>query len=131
MARKTAMDKLSEAIAGILEEYSGDVAENVGAIAVEMGKRGAQALRNNSREALNKGSGEYAKGWTYQADRGRMNTTVTIFNNHPSLPHLLEFGHVTRNGTSRVFPRTPAHEHIAPVEAELVEAFEREVVAKL
>jgi len=64
-------------------------------------------------------------------EKGRLSTTVTIYNDHPALPHLLEYGHVTRNGTGRTYAPTPAHAHIAPVEKELVETFEREVVAKL
>ena len=64
-------------------------------------------------------------------NKQRLSTTVTIYNDHPGLPHLLEYGHVTRNGTKQTFPPTPAHQHIAPVAEELVETFEREVVSKL
>ena len=43
----------------------------------------------------------------------------------------VSWDNVTRNGKGRTFPRTPAHEHIAPVADELAEAFEREVLSKL
>lgn len=131
MARKTPIDKLNEAISGILAEYAGSVQENVSRIAEEMGKKGVQALRKESRRALKVDSGKYAKGWKMHVEKGRLQTTVTIYNDHPALPHLLEYGHATRNGNGRDYRDTPAHPHIEPVEKKLVEAFEREVLAKL
>ena len=131
MARKTPVKQLNEAIAGILSEYAEDIQGNVGKIAEQMGRKGVQAMRRESRQVLKKGTGEYARGWKMNVERGRLGTKVTIYNEHYSLPHLLEYGHVTRNGTGRIYPDTPAHEHIKPVADELVETFEREVVAKL
>lgn len=136
MARKTPVDKLNTAISKILTDYAGNIGQNVDEIAVEMGKRGAQALREKSRATFpvrpgRKITGDYARGWSYKKNGDRLSTTVTIFNEHPALPHLLEYGHVTRNGTGRTFPRTPAHEHIKPVADELVSTFEREVLGKL
>lgn len=127
---KTSIDKLADVISDILDEYEGDIQGNIGEITTAIGKKGVQTLRGEARTRLN-GTGEYARGWTYQVDRQRLSTSVTIYNNHPGLPHLLENGHVTRNGTGRTYPSTPAHEHIAPVAEELVEKFEREVVSKL
>lgn len=131
MARKTPVDKLNAAISGILEQYQEDLQANVGQIAEQMGKKGVQALRQASRTELKGHTGNYSKGWKMQVERERLKTTVTIYNEHPALPHLLEYGHVTRNGTGREYPRTPAHQHIKPVADELIEKFEQEVVAKL
>lgn len=124
---KTPIDKLNEAISGILAQYEGEVSENVGKIAEDIGKQGVKALRR----ASPRGSGRYARGWKTQVERGRLKTTVTIYNEHPGLPHLLEHGHVSRNGTGRTFGEVPGREHIQPVADELVQTFEREVVAKL
>lgn len=131
MARKTAIDKLNEAIAGILNEYGENIRDNVGEIAEAIGKKGVQALRRESRSKLKEHTGKYAKGWKMQVEKGRMGTKVTIYNEHPALPHLLENGHVTKNQTGKTYARTPAHPHIAPVEKELVETFKREVLDKL
>lgn len=136
MARKLALDKLNEAIAGILNEYAGEIAGNVSEIAAQMGQKGAQALRQKSREVFpvdkrRSITGEYAQGWTYKTEQTRTGTTATIYNTLPGLPHLLEFGHVTLNGTGRTFPRSPAHEHIAPVAEEVTETFEKEVLSRL
>lgn len=131
MAKKTPIDQLQSSIDKILAEYGDDVKANVSDIAQEIAKKGAQALRNASTQEF--GSGQYAKGWKVEnqnSARGLAFSSV-IYNNTPGLPHLLEYGHVTRNGTDRTYPRTPAHEHIAPIEAELTETFEREVKSKL
>ena len=128
---KTAIDKLTDAISGILDEYADDIDGSVNEIAVELGKKGVQALRSESRTKLKPRTGEYAKGWKSVADRGRQNTVVTIYNEHYSLPHLLENGHVIRNGTGRVYGTVPGREHIAPVADKLVETFEREVVSRI
>ena len=131
MAGKTPLDKLNSAISDILNEYAEDIEGNIADITEQVGKLGAKALKQTSRKKFPKGTGEYAKGWKAQVNRERMRTTVTIYNEHYSLPHLLEYGHVIRNGTGRVYGDVPGRDHIAPVEADLVETFEREVRAKL
>lgn len=136
MARKTALDKLNEAIAGMLNEYGEDVGKNVGEIAERIGKEGVKALRRKSRETFpvkkgRKTTGNYARGWKVQIEKERLKTTATIYNEHPALPHLLENGHTTKNQTGKTYRRTPGYPHIAPVEKELVETFEREVLRKL
>lgn len=131
MAKRTPIDKLADAISGILDDYAEEVGDNVDAVVTEMGKKGAQALRQQSKQTFPKGSGEYAKGWKSTTEQTRAGTTATIYNDHYGLPHLLEHGHVTRNGTGRVYPQTPGREHIAPVAEELTATFEKEVLSKL
>ena len=130
------VDKLNQAIRRILAEYAEDVNHDVEAVAVRMGQRGAAALREKSAQTfpVNKNrriSGKYAKGWTSSKEGSRLGTVVTIYNKVPGLPHLLEYGHVSRNGTGRTFGRVPGHEHIQPVAEELETTFEREVLNKL
>lgn len=131
MARKTAIDKLAEDIGKILDEYQDDIKGNVTEIVTESAKKGAQALRRASKQATKAHTGNYAEGWTSQVYKGRLSTEAVIYNNHPALPHLLEHGHVTRNGTGRTYSPTPAHEHIAPISDQIVETFTREVTNKL
>lgn len=131
MAQKTALDKLNTAIVKIINEYAETVQADLGEIANKIGNAGVTALRAKSRETFPRGTGEYAKGWKKKVDVTRTSVSVTIYNVIPSLPHLLENGHATRNGTGRTFRRTPGHPHIAPVEAELVQAFEKEVISRL
>ena len=131
MAKKTPVDKLADAISGILDQYEGEVRDNLGEITTQIGKKGVQALRRASKDALKTGSGKYARGWKTQVEKGRLGTTVIIYNEHPGLPHLLEYGHVSRNGTGRTYGEVPGHEHIQPVAEELVRDFERKVVDAL
>jgi len=135
MAKKTAIDKLDEAIEGILNEYGDSVQANLDLITKQMGQKGATALRQESKAKLKQHTGEYAKGWKYEFRQVKRYSKTTIFNDHYSLPHLLEFGHVTRNGTSRVgmnmMKPTPAHEHIKPIADDLTETYQREVISKL
>lgn len=131
MARKTAIDQLAADIGKILEEYQDDVKGNVAEIVTQTAKKGAQAMRRASKQATKEHTGDYSKGWTSQVNKERLGTSAVIYNNHPGLPHLLEHGHVTRNGTGRTFPPTPAHEHIAPVAEEITKTFVKEVQSKL
>ena len=130
MARKTAIDKLNAEIADILSEYAEYIQGNVDQIAEAMGKKAVKALKTKSRETFG-GTGEYARGWKVQTEKTRLGAKVTIYNDHPGMPHLLENGHVSRNGTGRTFGQVPGREHIQPVADDLVETFEREVVSKL
>lgn len=129
MAQKTALDKLNVAISKIVNEYADDVNADVVEIANRIGQTGVNALRANSRAAIR--GKKYASGWRKQMETTRTGVTVTLYNIMPSLPHLLEHGHATRNGTGRTYAPTPAHPHIAPVEQMLVETFEREVIQRL
>ena len=131
MARKTAIDKLTEDIEKILNEYQDDVKGNLSEIVTQTAKKGAQAMRRASKQATETHTGDYAKGWTSQVYKGRLSTEAVIFNDHPGLPHLLEYGHVTRNGTGRVYQPTPGHEHIAPIAEEIEQTVVKEVLNKL
>ena len=131
MAGKTPIDKLNSAISDILNESVDEIGQNVSEVTVQIGKKGVQALKQKSRQELKVRSGDYARGWKMQTNQSRLSTSVTIYNDHYSLPHLLEHGHVIRNGTGRVYGEVKGREHIEPVADTLVETYEREVAAKL
>lgn len=129
MAKKVTVDNLAEAIQAILDEYGDDIDKNISEITRRVGQKGAQALRNESK---NKFKGDkYANGWGYTVFKGRLYTTIVIHNKKQAgLAHLLEHGHVKANGTGR-YGRWDGIEHIAPVEQELVADYEKEVVDAL
>ena len=138
MAAKTPIDKLGAAISEILEDYTDQVNDSVGEIAEKLAKKGTQTLRNVSKAKFKTGKGKnkwkYAKGWKVEKTdwrRKQLEKSAVIYNEQSGLPHLLEYGHVTRNGTNRVFDDVKGREHIAPVEEKLVETFMKEVMAKL
>lgn len=67
----------------------------------------------------------YKSGWRAKTVYSSLyEKRVTIYNaKQPQLTHLLEYGHVKRNGRGlvRAFP------HIMPVEQEMIEEFEKKV----
>lgn len=125
MAKKSPIERLQAEVSAILEEYGEEVAEHLDEVTKDIGKKGAKALRSSSKGSFG-GSGKYARGWTYEVEESRLGTTVTIYNRIPGLPHLLENGHAKRGGG-----RVPGRSHIAPVEAELIETYEKEVASRL
>lgn len=123
-SRRVGLDGLADAISEILTEYETEVARGTKECVQKVAKAGVKALNDTSPRR----TGDYAKGWTAKIEEGRLKATATIYNaDRPGLPHLLENGHVTRNGTGRTFNRTPAHVHIKPVEDKIVQEFEDEV----
>lgn len=125
MAKVTA-DNLASEIQKILDDYGEDVLREVDEVVKAVAKKGAQAIRNDAKGMFG-GKGTYASGWTSKVEPGRLGTKATIYNSKvPGLPHLLEKGHANRGGG-----RTPGRVHIAPVEQEIIETFEKQMEAKL
>ena len=125
--RKVPIEELEAEVGRILKEYEGDVYEQMSRTAVQYGKIGQRKLKEASPVKAGKGGGRYAKGWAWQRtgmNRKEGSVGVTLYNRAlPGLPHLLEHGHLTRNGS-----RVPGKVHIAPIEQEICEEFQKEVV---
>lgn len=120
------MESLTKAIHKILDQYGDDIQENLADAVKSVTKKGAQAVKQASREKFG-GTGKYASGWTTRIESGRMSTQGVIYNkNVPGLPHLLENGHAKRGGG-----RVAGIPHIAPVEEQIVKEFESEVMKKI
>lgn len=134
MAKKVTLNNLDKAIMSALEEYGGDIRENLDAITKSVVKQGVSALRSESAATFGttaKREKKYARTWTSTTQTGRLSTQGWIYNTQPGLPHLLENGHVCRNGTKRTFGDVPGREHIAKVERKLETIFTQEVKNKL
>lgn len=134
MAKKVTVDNLASEIEKILKEYGNDVSENIDIITKKIGKKGVQALRNESLSMFpdsKKHKKRYGSAWKSTTEKTRLYTRVIIHSSQPGLPHLLEFGHVVSNGTGRAVGQAAPHPHVAKVETELVRDFEREVKTKL
>ncbi len=128
MGKKVSVDNLASEINKILEEFQMEVDLGVASVAELTAKKGAAALNTASKGIVHsrgrraKG-GRYGSSWKVTAYKKRLYTDVVIHSRKPGLPHLLEYSHrVGKKG------HYEGRTHIAPVEAELVEAFEDGIV---
>lgn len=113
MVVKVKPEQLGEAIRGQLETYSAEITKNINENLKEVADTTAETLKKG--EAYKERTGKYTPDWSVTA-RKAVSTTqgeqYSVHNRkHYQLTHLLEKGHVTRNGK-----RTRAFEHILPAE---------------
>lgn len=113
MVVKVKPEQLDEAIRGQLETYSAEITKNINENLKEVADTTAETLKKGG--AYKERTGKYTPDWSVTA-RKAVSTTqgeqYSVHNRkHYQLTHLLEKGHVTRNGK-----RTRAFEHILPTE---------------
>ena len=126
-SRTVTPEQLAASLQKILEEYGDDVERASEECIREVAKAGRKALRSNSP----KKKGDYAKGWSFEMDKQRLYTVATLYNKKPGLPHLLEFGHVTRNGTGRSYGSVKALPHIGSVEQQIIQEYTQKLTREL
>lgn len=113
MVVKVKPEQLDETIRGQLETYSAEITKNINENLKEVTETTAETLKKGG--AYKERTGKYTPDWSVTA-RKAVSTTqgeqYSVHNRkHYQLTHLLEKGHVTRNGK-----RTRAFEHILPAE---------------
>lgn len=133
MAR-IAADNLEAAVNKALDKYGAEVKQTLETITKEVTKKGVQALKTESAEAFGttrKRDKKYAQTWTSSYNTNKLSTQGVIYNTQSGLPHLLENGHVSRNGTGRTYGMVKGRPHIAKVEAEIERILMEEVENRL
>lgn len=133
MARKIGPIDLSKAINDILTQYGDEVYGVMEECIDEVSEEAKDKLRAENH--FRKESLKYAPSWINEKLQGKPLTAKRAVHNedHYRLTHLLEKGHVVRNGTGRNKgkQRTDAFPHIAPVNdwvnKELVQRLERKL----
>ena len=100
---------MTEEVVEELENGLVDIANN----AVEELKRLSPVYKGSSKKLK---KGDYRKKWKCLVEKERGVTRVTIYNQKGGLTHLLEHGHVVRNGTKRIVGNAPAIPHISIAE---------------
>ena len=132
-SRFTLEEGIQKAIQSYLQDYSAEVIEVTEKVTDEVAKEAVKKLKAESPRSKKKGhAGTYAKGWTYQKDKGRLKTGAIIYGKKGTynLAHLLEHGHALVGG-GRAQGQTKAIPHIEPVEQwairEMQERITREI----
>ena len=117
---------LSDAVQKILKHYEDDLNGNLAAVTLSVARETAKRL-NRAAKAKIKGTGEYVKGWGTTTQNERLTKKAVVHHKtEPGLPHLLEYGHIALNGK-----RVGMRPHIADVENEVVELYQKEILSKL
>lgn len=106
-------DEIYQLFSGFSEEINNQIADEL----EEIGKDTVDELKS----ASPKDTGKYAGGWRYTKDKLHGEHRLTVSNRIYQLTHLLEHGHLNRDGTSR----TAAIPHIAPANEEAQRRFLR------
>ena len=119
----------------VLEEYSKEVARATNNSIDVVAKEAVRKLRNTSpKRSGPKHTRKYAEGWGLERNKSRQNRRINevVVRNKTNyqLTHLLENGHVIRNGKGE-YGRYNGIKHIAPVEDWAADELPREVEREL
>ena len=127
---------LEKAIMDVIRDSEGQAYEVLEDSVREVAWGAADKLKSVKKFAPGRNpSGEYSKSWTVELKpKERLKVAYVVHNEeHYRLTHLLENGHVSRNGTGRTFGRVKAYPHIQPVnewaKAELRDVVEQKLMA--
>lgn len=130
MSETIGVNELKATVDRILEEYGDECTEIMKEVVPKVSKRNARKLKGVHSGAFKNRSGAYRKGWKTKIIEKRLGVEGIIYNTKAGLTHLLEFGHAVVRGGRRVGD-AKAYSHIAGVNTEAQEEFEKELMEKL
>ena len=126
--KRITVEQLRGEVSKILEDYKDDIEKCIDVASTQYGKIAKRELQDTSP----KRTGHYAKGWAYHKQKSKDERGVVVHNaSSYQLTHLLEKGHVIRNGTRRVVGSARAFPHIGPEEEKIINEFETEVIQRI
>ena len=107
-----------------LQRYSKVLDKDVQKVAKEVANEAKRDVQRGSPVSEMDRKGQYQKGWgVVFLDGAYIVRNKTDYR----LTHLLERGHVLRDGTGRKVGQARAFEHIEPVEKDLIKEFEKRI----
>lgn len=129
MATKIKYEDLGNEINKMLTDYSSELISKSKEICKSVAKDTANELKGTSPKSKHlKQSGKYAKSWkATKIKDSAIEVNYSVHAGQYQLTHLLEFGHLIKNGTGRTFGFTKAQPHIGKAEKRAIEAFEKEI----
>lgn len=128
MSNNVKPEDIQKVVKDYLKDWIEDIEEDVEETTNDLTKQAVKELKQTSPRGNGTRGKPYWKGWTQQKNR-RINGkyTVKIHNKtNYQLTHLLEFGHVTRNGG-----RTKAIPHIRPLEEKYSKLYEEKITTMI
>lgn len=125
MAKPVKLSELSIEIAATLSEYSQDVTDAV----KDKCKKAAKEAVSELKQTSPKRTEEYAKSWRAKVlYESNDDIRISVQNGKKSrLTHVLENGHVSKNGTQRVYGKVKAFPHIKEAETHVIEKLGNDV----
>ena len=122
------LSELNDALKRALNAYvNDDVIADVKDLAKKEGKKANKELRKKNAGTFKDRTGRYRKGWRFKVvSENSHSIEVAVYNKTDyQLTHLLENGHVIKNGTQRIFGKSKAFPHIAEVNKAIQDEFEK------
>lgn len=125
---KVSTDELAKAVIRELNVYTEEVEEAVSKAVIAVGKESANELRATTQVAGSNVWKNYPRSWKSTPIRRKGKQEAKVHNvDDYRLTHLLENGHVIKNGTGRTYGRTREFPHIITVEQKSVEELEKRI----
>ena len=122
MAKKVQVNEFANEITKMLTEYTDEVTEIARGVVENVAQGCADEIKNHITWKDKKYSKSFDLKTTFD-DKRNLRKTWYVKSPHYRLTHLLEFGHVTRNGQSR----TKKYPHVQYGEKFVAENLEREM----
>lgn len=115
----------------VLQDYSKEVMDTYNTCGKEIADDTVSKLKRVKFGRYDRG--KYSKSWAVKQEKSNWGTDSYIIYNkkHYRLTHLLEFGHVVKNGTKRVVGKAGAIPHIKPMEEWVQNQLPKLLVQKL
>lgn len=121
-------DQLAREILKNLDDYTDNVRVKVDEAVGEIAKESQKKLRATTGAEGSNVWRKYPTGWTTKSTRRKGYRKEEVWNSrYYRLTHLLENGHVIKNGTGRAYGRTRSFTHIGPINDEAQEKLEEKI----